>query len=136
MSSDAEQTPVYWPRVKEILDGVMNRWEERWGREGYPGIHEYYWETSQELKDSVLSGYRSIEPGVPAKDTWLVKSLARAVATYGKMPLRGPFWPAPRWTRSLPGSTPECRKGRLDNQGDKKLSQDDPCHAEGLGVTF
>ena len=91
MSSGSEQTPVYWPRVKEILDGVMSRWEEKWGREGYPGIHEYYWETSQELKDSVLSGYRSIEPGVPGKDTWLVKSLARAVATYGKMPLRGPF---------------------------------------------
>tara|TARA_B110000014_G_C19712773_1_gene372745 strand:+ start:206 stop:547 length:342 start_codon:yes stop_codon:yes gene_type:complete len=91
MSTESNQPPVYWPRVKEILDDVMHRWEERWGREGYPGIHEYYWETSQELKDSVLSGYRSIEPGVPGKDTWLVKSLARAVGTYGKMPLKGPF---------------------------------------------
>ena len=91
MSTESNQPPVYWPRVKEILDDVMHRWEERWGREGYPGIHEYYRETSQELKDSVLSGYRSIEPGVPGKDTWLVKSLARAVGTYGKMPLKGPF---------------------------------------------
>ena len=91
MSTESNQSPVYWARVKEILDDVMHRWEERWGREGYPGIHEYYWGTSQELKDSVLSGYRSIEPGVPGKDTWLVKSLARAVGTYGKMPLKGPF---------------------------------------------
>ena len=91
MSSGSEQTPVYWPRVKEILDGIMHKWEEKWGREGYPGIHEYYWETAQELKDSVLSGYRSIEPGLAGRDTWLVKSLARAVGTYGKMPLRGPF---------------------------------------------
>ena len=91
MSTEADYSPVYWPRVKQILDDVMHKWEERWGREGYPGIHEYYWETSQELKDSVLSGYQSIEPGVAGKDTWLVKSLARAVGTYGKMPLKGPF---------------------------------------------
>ena len=91
MSTESNQSPVYWPRVKEILDDVMHRWEERWGREGYPGIPEYYWETSQELKDSVLSGNRSIEPGVPGKDPCLVKSLARAIGTYGKMPLKGPF---------------------------------------------
>ncbi len=91
MSSGSEDNAVYWPRVKEILDGIMHRWEEKWGREGYPGIHEYYWETSEDLKESVLSGYRSIEPGLPGRDTWLVRSLARAVATYGKMPLRGPF---------------------------------------------
>ena len=36
--------PVYWPRVKAILDDIMARWEARWGREPYPGIHEYYWE--------------------------------------------------------------------------------------------
>ena len=91
MSSGSEDNDVYWPRVKEILDGIMHRWEEKWGREGYPGIHEYYWETAEDLKESVLSGYRSIEPGVPGRDTWLVRSLARAVGTYGKMPMRGPF---------------------------------------------
>ena len=92
MSEDSEQTQVvYWPRVKEILDGIMARWIERWGRKPLPGIHAYYWETSQELKDSVLSGLRSIEPGLPARETNLVKSLARAVGTSGKMPLRGPF---------------------------------------------
>ena len=69
----------------------MARLIERWGLQPLPGIHAYYWETSQELKDSVLSGLRSIEPGIPARETNLVKSLARAVGTSGKMPLRGPF---------------------------------------------
>ena len=50
----SNENPVYWPRVKEILDAVMERWIERWGRDPLPGIHDYYWDTSQELKDSVL----------------------------------------------------------------------------------
>ncbi len=82
---------VYWPRVKEILDGIMARWIERWGRQPLPGIHSYYWETPQALQESVLSGLRAIEPGLPARETNLVKSLARSVGTSGKMPLRGPF---------------------------------------------
>ena len=82
---------VYWPRVKEILDGIMGRWKERWGRDPYPGIHDYYWETPQELAESVLSGIRAIEPGLPGRETALVRSLARAISTFGKMPLKGPF---------------------------------------------
>ena len=34
MSADAntnETGPVYWPRVKELLDGIMARWIERHG---------------------------------------------------------------------------------------------------------
>jgi hypothetical protein len=83
--------PVYWPRVKAILDGIMERWKERWGREPYPGIHEYAWETPQQLATTVLSGYRAIEPGVPGRDTYLVRSLVRGVGGFGKMPLQGPF---------------------------------------------
>jgi hypothetical protein len=83
--------PVYWPRVKAILDGIMERWKARWGREPLPGIHEYTWETPQQLASAVLSGYRAIEPGVPGKDTHLVRSLARGVGGFGKMPLNGPF---------------------------------------------
>ena len=82
---------VYWPRVKEILAGIMERWKERWGRDPLPGIHQYYWDSPQELAESVLSGVRAIEPGVPGRDTQLVRSLARAVLTFGRMPLRGPF---------------------------------------------
>jgi len=82
---------VYWPRVKAILDGIMERWIVRWGREPYPGIHEYYWETPQQLANTVLSGFRAIEPGVPGRETHLVRSLARGVGGFGKMPLHGPF---------------------------------------------
>ena len=49
----SELEPVYWPRVKEILDGIMARWIERAGRNPLPGIHDFYWETSQDLKDGV-----------------------------------------------------------------------------------
>ena len=84
---------VYWPRVKELLDGIMAKWVERWGRDPLPGIHAYYWETPEELQESVLSGIRAIEPGVPGRDTQLVRSLARSVGTSGRMPLRGPFMP-------------------------------------------
>jgi hypothetical protein len=83
--------PVYWPRVKAILDGIMERWKARWGREPYPGIHEYTWETPQRLAAAVLSGYRAIEPGVPGRETHLVRSLTRGVGGFGKMPLHGPF---------------------------------------------
>jgi len=82
---------VYWPRVKAILDSSMERWKERWGREPYPGIHDYAWDTPQQLADAVLSGYRAIEPGVPGRQTHLVRSLARGIGTFGKMPLHGPF---------------------------------------------
>ena len=84
-------TPVYWPRVKEILDNIMEKWIERWGRDPYPGIHEYWWETPEDLQASVLNGYRSIEPGLPGRETHLVRSLYRGCGTFGKMPLRGPF---------------------------------------------
>jgi hypothetical protein len=91
MSESSNDNVVYWPRVKEILDGIMERWKERWGREPYPGIHEYYWDTPQALQASVLNGYRAIEPGLPGRETHLVRSLYRGCGTFGKMPLRGPF---------------------------------------------
>jgi hypothetical protein len=94
MTMHESQTPdqaVYWPRVKTILDGIMDRWKVRWGRDPYPGIHEYSWDTPEQLATAVLSGYRAIEPGVPARETHLVRSLARGVGGFGKMPLNGPF---------------------------------------------
>jgi hypothetical protein len=85
------EDPVYWPRVKAILDSSMERWKARWGREPYPGIHEYYWDTPQQLASAILSGYRAIEPGVPGRETHLIRSLVRGVGGFGKMPLQGPF---------------------------------------------
>ena len=72
----------------------MERWIERWGRQPLPGIHAFYWETAQDLANSVLSGIRAIEPGLPGRETQLVRSLARSVGTSGRMPLRGPFVPS------------------------------------------
>ena len=69
----------------------MDRWRQRWGREPLPGIHVYSWNKSQELKDTVLSGVRAIEPGIPGRETQFVRALARSVGTSGRMPLRGPF---------------------------------------------
>ncbi len=86
-----ETAPVYWPRVKELLDTIMERWIERHGRQPYPGIHEYWWETPEELAASVLNGYPSIEPGKPGAETHLVRSLRLGCGTFGRMPLRGPF---------------------------------------------
>ncbi len=91
MSDSQTPAPVYWPRVKDILDGIMARWKARWEREPYPGIHEYYWDTPEALAEAVLSGHRAIEPGIPARETHLVRSLARGVGAFGKMPLNGPF---------------------------------------------
>lgn len=82
---------VYWPRVKEILDGIMERWKQRWGREPYPGIHEYNWETPEQLAKCAPLGRPLIEPGVPGRETQLVLALTRGVASTGRMPLRGPF---------------------------------------------
>ena len=82
---------VCWPRVKEILDGIMERWKQRRGRDPLPGIHRYYWDSPQQLAESVLSGIRAIEPGVPGRETQFVRALARSVGTSGRMPLRGPF---------------------------------------------
>ena len=51
---------VYWPRVKAILDGIMERWKVRWEREPYPGIHEYYWETPQQLAETFIADAKQL----------------------------------------------------------------------------
>ena len=89
--SRSEDNVVYWPRVKEILDGIMERWKQRRGRDPLPGIHRYYWDSPQQLAESMLCGIRAIEPGIPGRETQFIRALARSVGTWGRMPLRGPF---------------------------------------------
>ena len=48
---------VYWPRVKELLDRIMDRWKVREGRDPAPGIHDYYWDTPEKLAGAVLMRY-------------------------------------------------------------------------------
>ncbi len=82
---------VRWPRVKEILDGIMKRWEGREKRRGLPGIHDYYWETPQQLANDSAMGMKFIEPGVPPEETALIISLRRGLGSIPKMPMGGPF---------------------------------------------
>ena len=120
-----EDDAVYWPRVKEILDGIMERWKQRRGRNPLPGIHRFYWDSPQELAESVLSGIRAIEPGVPGRETQLVRALARSVGTWGRMPLRGPFLSEEEvdeivsWIdRGMPAGPPRSTGGTCDPAAD------------------
>ena len=45
-----------WPRVRELLDNIMARWERKEGRKGLPGIHSYSWATPQELAKRRIDG--------------------------------------------------------------------------------
>ena len=82
---------VRWPRVKDILSGIMARWERREGRRGLPGIHDYYWETPEHLANDVAMSKRFVEPGVPGEETNLVIGLRRGFGTIPRMPMGGPF---------------------------------------------
>ena len=82
---------VRWPRVKEILHGIIARWERREGRRGLPGIHDYYWDTPQHLANDSAMGKKFIEPGVPGQETNLVIALRRGFGSIPRMPMGGPF---------------------------------------------
>ena len=89
--NDAE---VRWPRVKELLDNIMERWERKEGRKALnKEIHgsDFGWDTPQQLANCVTYNRTLIEPGVPGKDTSLVVFLATGVGPIGRMPLHGPF---------------------------------------------
>ena len=83
--------PVRWPRVKQILDEIMARWERREGRRGMPGIHDYHWESPEHLANDNSMGRVFIEPGVPGEETSLVTGLRRGFGTIPRMPMNGPF---------------------------------------------
>ncbi len=82
---------VRWPRVREILESVMERWERREGRKGMLGIHDYHWDSPEHLANDESMGKVFIEPGVPGDETNLVISLRRGFGTIPRMPMSGPF---------------------------------------------
>lgn len=82
---------VRWPRVQQLLADVMRRWEQREDRRGMPGIHDYYWDTPQQLANDAAMGTKFIEPGLPADETGLIISLRRGFGSIPKMPMNGPF---------------------------------------------
>ena len=81
---------VTWTRVKELLEGLMERWIATHGKPA-PGIHDYYWDSPQTLANNKPYGRQLIETGKPAADTHLVIFLRKGVGTIPRMPRRGPY---------------------------------------------
>jgi hypothetical protein len=82
---------VRWPRVHQLLEDIMARWERKADRLGLPGIHDYHWDTPQKLADDQSMGRRFIESGIPAEETTLVNALRKGLGSIPKMPMGGPF---------------------------------------------
>jgi hypothetical protein len=87
---DMSEERVTWPRVKELLDDIMERWIARHGEPAL-GIHDYWWDTPQELANNKPYGRQLIEPGQPGSETQLVVFLRRGIGTIPRMPRGGPF---------------------------------------------
>ncbi len=88
------ENEVRWPRVKELLDNIMERWERKEGRKALlKEIHgsSFVWDTPQQLANCVTYKRTLIEPGVPGRETSLVVFLSTGVGSVGRMPLFGPF---------------------------------------------
>jgi len=91
---------VHWPRIKEILDESLRRWQDENGREPKMKIvHEGHigWETKQELAESspyglVLISEDYVGNGKGA-ETNLVRILTNHIGAYRRMPSRGPYLP-------------------------------------------
>ena len=81
---------VTWPRVKELLDGILYRWTERHGEPAL-GIHDYYWNSPEHLANNKPYGRQLIEPGKPGRETYLVIFLRTGIGTIPRMPRGGPF---------------------------------------------
>ncbi|MEW6349471.1 MAG: cytochrome c [Thermodesulfobacteriota bacterium] len=91
-------TDVHWPRVKEILDGIMARWEEEHGRKPHmKGAHQadIGWNTKEQLASSAPYDKQLIEPDKVgngrAHETNLVRILTSYIGGYRRMPSRGPY---------------------------------------------
>ena len=80
-----------WPRVKELLDGIMERWERKMKRKGYPGFHDFHWDSPEHLANDESMSMKFIEPGQTAEETPLINSLRRGLGNIPKMPMGGPF---------------------------------------------
>ena len=71
--------------------GRHNGTLDRKAREPAPGIHDYWWDSPEELAANKPYGRQLIEPGVPGKDTFLVVFLRKGIGSIPKMPRGGPF---------------------------------------------
>ncbi len=83
--------PVRWPRVNQLLEEVMSRWETREGRKGLPGIHAFHCDSPADLSMDSSIGARFIDQGVPAEETNLIIALRKGFGSIPRMPMNGPF---------------------------------------------
>ena len=84
------EEPITWARVKELLEGIMGRWVARHGQP-VPGIHDYYWDTPEQLAGNKPYGRQLIEPGKAGSETNLLLFLRKGVGTIPRMPRGGPY---------------------------------------------
>lgn len=90
--------PIYWQRIREIIDASLDRWAAEHGRKPkMKAVHEGHigWETREELSESTVFGLPLIEPDKVgngrANETNLIKILRRNIGGYRRMPSRGPY---------------------------------------------
>lgn len=89
---------VNWPRIKEILDNLLIRWQQEHGREPkMKVVHEGHigWETIEELAQSDPYGKTLIEQDKVGNgkggETNLVRILTSYIGGYRRMPSGGPY---------------------------------------------
>lgn len=89
---------VRWPRIKDILNNSLKKWQEEHGREPkMKVVHEGHigWETKQELAESNPYGLVLISPDKVGNgkgaETNLVRILTNHIGGYRRMPSRGPY---------------------------------------------
>jgi len=87
-----------WPRIKEILEGALERWKLENGREPkMKASHEgnIGWETKEELAASAPYGKQLIDTDKVgngrAYETNLVKIFRGPIGGYRRMPSGGPY---------------------------------------------
>jgi len=89
---------VNWPRIKEILNHLLIKWQQEHGREPkMKVVHEGHigWETKEELAQSNPYGKILIEPDKVGNgqgaETNLVRILTSYIGGYRRMPSGGPY---------------------------------------------
>jgi hypothetical protein len=89
---------VRWPRVKEILDGILKKWIAEHGRTPKMNVvHQgpIGWETKEELAASTPYEKQLIEPDKVGNDraaeTNLVRILRGPIGGNRRMPSGGPY---------------------------------------------
>jgi hypothetical protein len=89
---------VRWPRIKQILDDSVARWEKENGRKAAIKVSHgeaLRWESKEQLAQSKPFDLQLIESdkvgAEQARETNLIKILTRNIGGFRRMPSRGPY---------------------------------------------